>query len=322
MLENRKIYLSGGNSYIITLPKKWVEENGLKAGDYVLMNILKDSIVIKAKGGERVKKTAVIDAENIRGESLIRRIISHYLAGFDSIRVKVYNEEHRRAVALASDILIGAEVIEDLGKEVVLEIFVDNTRFTPDYIVERMSNVCLTMLSDFKTALKDLNGYTCSSITIRENEVDRLHFLVLRQLKSAIRDSSIGILPEDVLEYRTTVRALERIADHCANMAESLMKIGKPLPEFCKLVEMNEEILKMSTVAFFKRNPELADEVIEKVKELYEVEKEYYKLIFDQDAERAVYIKAILDSLSRIAGYCSDIAEVVINMCVLNSFKH
>jgi phosphate uptake regulator len=318
-VEMRKIYSSGGSSYIITLPKRWVEENNLKVGDSIIMQIGENSITITTKRSEtKRRREAVIDAKDLKGEFLIRRIISYYLAGYDSLRVKVYNEEHRRSVALASDILIGAEVIEDLGKEIFLEIFLDDARFKPDDIIEKMGNICITMVSDFCTVLKNLDRYVCSSILIREGEVDRLHFLVLRQLKTAIRysDSPIGVQPSKALEYRTVVRAYERIADHSANMAESLLKIGKPLPEFCELVETVLDMLKTASVSFFKKDMELADVVLEEFDEMSEKEKKFYRLVVNHDVEEALHTKTILDSLIRIAGYSADIAEVVINMCV------
>ncbi len=35
-----------------------------------------------------------------------------------------------------------------------------------------------------------------------------------------------------------------------------------------------------------------------------------------ESIEKSANLRIILDSLSRIAGYCSDIAEAVINMCI------
>jgi len=317
--EVRKVYSSGRSSYIITLPKDWVERNGLKAGDSVLMEIGERSITISVGEEERQKRFATIDAKDLEGEPLIRRIISYYLAGYDSLRIKVYNEEHRRAIALASDILIGAEVIEDLGKEIVLEIFLDDTRYRPIDIIEKMGNICITMLSDFCTALRSLDRYVCSSLQVREEEVDRLHFLVLRQLKSVVRKCGTSDLKTTkALEYRTVVRAFERIADHIANMSESLLKLGKPVPELCDLVRDVQDMLKTSNVAFLKEDMDLADIVLNEFGSISELEDEFYRKFIVQNVTDALCMKSIIDSLFRIAAYSADIAEVVINICVLD----
>ena len=316
-VEMRKIYSSGGSSYIITLPKKWVEENNLKVGDTIIMKISENVITIIARKDEsKVKKTATIDAKDLKSEFLIRRIISYYLAGYDTLRIKVYNEEHRRAVALASDILIGAEIIEDLGKEILFEIFLDDSRFRLDDIIEKMGNICISMVSDFCKVVKKLDRYICSSIQVRENEVDRLHFLALRLLKKAVKGGSVDIQPSKALEYRTVVRAYERIADHCANMAESLLKIKRSISEFCELVDLVMGILKMASVSFLRKDMELADIVLEEFDEFSEKEREYHKLVISDNVEEAIHLKTIFNSLIRIAGYSADIAEVVINMGV------
>lgn len=318
MIENRKIYLSGGKSYIITLPKRWVENNGLKAGDYIKMDISDNVIVLKAKDSEKAKKVVTLDSKDICHDCLIRRIVAYYIAGYDSVRVKVYSGEHRRAISLASDMLIGAEIIEDLGKEIVLEIFTDPNRFNIDYIVERIGKMCITMLSDFKQHLKSLDGYIHSSIVMRESEIDRLHFLALRLLKSEIR-------PENLLEYRIIIRALERISDHCVKMSDSLMSIKMQLPKLIEFVEICENILKMTMKSYHKRSSDLADEVINEVEKFYSMEKKYSNILFElledfwrkkESIEKSANLRIILDSLSRIAGYCSDIAEAVINMCI------
>ena len=315
-VETRKIYSSGRSSYILTLPKEWVERNGLRPGDGVILQIADSHITVLAKREEKRKKTAMLDAKDLEAEPLIRRIISHYLAGYDSLKVKVYTEEHRRAIALASDILIGAEIIEDLGKEIVIEIFLDDSRYSPMDIIEKMGNVCITMLTDFCSALKDLNRYICSSIQVREEEIDRLHFLVLRQLKSVVKDCGKGgILPTKALEYRTVVRAFERIADHIANMAESLLRIGKPIPELCDLVNAVQDMLKTANVAVLKEDTELADFVLDEFERLSDKGRRYYEMV-GENPQHAIFIKSIIDSLFRIGAYSADIAEVVINLCV------
>ena len=55
------------------------------------------------------------------------------------------------------------------------------SRLKPNDVVKRMSNMCLTMISDFNQALKKFDRLICSSIIAREDEIDRLHFVLLRQ---------------------------------------------------------------------------------------------------------------------------------------------
>ncbi len=319
MFEVRRVYFSGKSSYIITLPKKWIRENNIKAGDEILMKIGRDYITIYPKVTKR-GKTAYIDAKDLRMESLLRRIISYYLACYDTIKIHVYNEDHRKAIVNASEILMGAEVVEDLGKEIVIEIFLDNSRLKTKVILERMANTCVGMVSDFCNALRRFDKFVCSSIIARENEVDRMHFLLLRQLKLAsiypdiATDLEIPI--ENLHEYRTVVRSLERIADHAYRMAKNLLKLGKSFDELCDFVNLDIEMLSTAVIAFLNNETELAEVVLEDFDEVPKIEDKMYEIVLKRDIEEALLLKTILDSLSRIASYSADIAEVVINLAV------
>ncbi len=321
MLEKRKVFFSGKSSYILTLPKKWIEENGIKAGDEVLVSVGKSFLTIYPRKSEIKKGSVLIDSESLRHESLLRRIISYYLAGIDSIRVRVYNEEQRSAISRASEILMGVEIVEDIGKEIALEIFLDNSRLKTERIMRRMGNTCVGMVSDFCAALRKFDRYLCNSIIAREREVDRLHFLLLRQLKLANMHAEVAseleIPVEIVQEYRTVVRSLERVADHAANMAESLLDYGKPVKDLCELVDEDLDMLRTAVVAFLENEIELAEVVLEEFDEFAEFEKRFYGIVFRANVEDAINLKSIVDSISRIASYSADIAEVVVNMAVI-----
>ncbi len=311
-VETRKIYFSGGSSYIITLPKKWVEENGLKAGDNVVMYVSNSSISITPQIQKSVRKEAEIDAKGLGKACLLRRIISCYLAGYDSIKVKVYNEKHRAAIDSAADTLIGVEIMEDLGRVISLEVFLDD-RFKSENVLERMSNMCLAMLSDFCSSLQNFSEYICNSIILRENEIDRLHFLVLRQVGLSVQ-KVIGEKTRVLFGYWTFARRYERIADHAANMARNLLKLGRSIPELCEVVEPCVEMLKMSTLAFFKRDGELADAVLTEFEEMKEIQDKYYVKMINSNVEEALSIKSIVDSISRIAAYSADMAEIALDI--------
>ncbi|MBO8179643.1 MAG: phosphate uptake regulator PhoU [Archaeoglobus sp.] len=321
MLENRKVYFSGKSSLILTLPKKWAILNGIEPGSEVLLNVGKNFITIYPKNPGLKVKRVEIDAKDVKHEALLRRIISHYLAGVDSLKIRVYNEEQRGAISRASEILMGVEIVEDTGKEVILEIFLDNSRLRPEGIIRRMGNTCVGMVSDFCSALRRYDRYICNSIIFREREVDRLYFLLLRQLKQANLHADIAtqldIPIEAIQEYRTVVRAMERVSDHAANMALNLIELGKPIKYLCDFVDIDLEMLRTAMVAFLENELELAEVVLEEFDDIQDIERKYYSRILQEDVEEALYLKSIVDSLSRIAGYSADIAEVVVNMVVV-----
>ncbi len=316
MREARKVYKSGRGSYIITLPKKWILDNNIKEGDTVFVEYRNGYVCIRPRKSSQRKET-VIDEESAGFDQLMRLIISYYLANYDSIRVKVYNDEQRRAVALTVDILVGAEIMEDTGTEILIEIFLDLGRFKIDNIMEKLYRMTVSMLSDICIALRNLDRSLCGSIMVREGEIDKIHFLVLRLLNSVVEGGTeIGLDEMGAMSYRSVVRALERISDHLAKMAEAIVNLSRPFPELCGIVRKVEEIFRPAMVAFFKRDRDIAETVLQQYEEFESGVRSYYEKLLEFDDVTIMNLKTIIDSLIRVGGYSTDIAEMAINMSV------
>ncbi|MDW7990262.1 MAG: phosphate uptake regulator PhoU [Archaeoglobaceae archaeon] len=299
-MEARKIFKSGKGSYILTLPKNWISNLGLKNGDYVYLEVEKEKIIINAK--EKKSKKATISCDTLGFDSILRRIIAYYLAGYDVLRLKINKEEQRRAIAFASDLLIGAEIIEDLGNELELLVQLNPEKLNLDEILEKLFRICHGMLSDFVRCLFNFKKELISSIIFREDEVDRLVFLILR-------------LTDNVF-LRAFSKTLERIADHIEIMAESLLVLGKKY-EF-DIAEEVPEIFKSSCMSFLKKDINLADEILEKIEIMQKHLLSFQNKLLNFNKEEILHIKTIFDSFHRILAYSSDIAENTINLFIAN----
>ncbi|MEM4495995.1 MAG: phosphate uptake regulator PhoU [Archaeoglobaceae archaeon] len=311
--ETRKIYVSGTNSYILTLPKEWVESLGLKKGDIVFLEIRDNSLSIYP---QKRKKNFVcsIDDPKVTLKNLVRLIIAYYIAGFGTIKIKIYNEEQRTAVKSAIEMLMGAEIMEDLGDEMQIEIFLSLERFEINSVIEKMSEVILSMLKDYReTAMVGFTGRQLDSVLLRESEVDRLYFLLLRLLTLAGREGLMTFF--DTMNYRSTVKALERIADHICRIFE-VSNNAFLEEEVVRLVDALERLVRRTLVSFFKSDRKIADEVLEELEKITE-HINLLKEKFKEDSRVKLQYQLLLSSLERIAGYLADIAEISIDRNVL-----
>jgi len=312
----RKVYRSGKGSYILTLPKEWIVANGMKEGDVVYLEVQKDVILISPKSRQVKEKSTEIDSRGANFNQLVRIIISHYLAGYDLIRVKTHTDEERRSVAFAVDMLVGAEIMEDTGNEIVVEVFLDSKRFNVADVTERLFKICTSMLFDFCNSLRNFNRAICSSIMVRENEVDKIHLLAMRLLNTAMEGEEIGLSAREIINYRSVIRTLERIADHVSSMAEALVNLQSPFPRICNTVKEVEEMLKVAMMAFFKKDAEMAEQILEEYETFENEIQKNYEEILKFDVVRVLNLKTILDGLWRVAAYSADIAEIVLDMSV------
>jgi len=300
-METRKIFRSGRGSYILTLPKEWIRKNGLREGDVLHLEVSDDCIMILPKYNRN--KKAFVDLEGLSFEGVVRRIVAYYLANYDTVRLKVQSDEQRRAIAFVSEMLIGMEIMEDTGSEVELIVYLDPYKINLDETIGRISKVCISMFSDLvKISTEKFDRNIASSIIVRESEVDRLCFLILR-------------LAGNLKFHRSFARSIERIADHIEAMTEATMILGK---SYCELSIGNEilNVLKQSSMAFLKLDIEMAENVLEKVAGLKGRISNLQERLLNYSKSEIIALKTIIDGMERILAYSSDIAELVIDRSV------
>ncbi len=303
----RRVFTSGGSSYILTLPKEWVERNKVRPGDTVTLYVGDDMIVMRASRDSKVRE-AVIDARELSDDSLARRIISYYLIGYNKIVIRLHRDDHRRSVRKALDVLVGADVMEDTGRDVTIEVFLNNSYDVHD-LLRRISNICISMLSDLSIVLREFDKYICNTIIAREHEVDKLNMLVLRQLNFMVSAQYM------LCTIWTCSRRLERISDHVAACAYNMLKLGEPAQFLQPLADLALSVLRDATSAFLSNNAKLADSVIRRCccEDVVKLESEAYQTILKQEVSKALVLKSILDSLMRVCAYSTDIAEIAID---------
>ena len=87
--EVRKIQFTGKSTYVLSLPKKWVSELNLKPGDPVTIVRESDNTLSIVSDITRISKESVDEASIIvlkedSANSIKRKIVSMYLAGYNS----------------------------------------------------------------------------------------------------------------------------------------------------------------------------------------------------------------------------------------------
>ncbi|VVB92933.1 PhoU domain protein [uncultured archaeon] len=330
-MEARKIYVSGGSTYVISLPKKWVKKTNLKAGDSLVVTEQGSSLLIETSVIEKESRVKEIKISQVTSsEALERIIIAYYLVGYDTIKIKLDRKDHlayRDSIRKILDYLIGVEIVEDTNEAMTLEIMVDYKRMMTMQVLQRMFSINRSMLLDLGKSLKTNDTGLAKDVIVREREIDRLYFLVVRQLKSAVEYQQIaeklGIENQrDCLGYRIVVKALERIADHIENIAKSyihLIGINKDvqLEDFVKLNSSIVLIFEKSVDALFTRNHVLAEKIFQELKEINEFHSAISNELLQskgKNIESAILQKTMLDSFGRLGSYSGDIAEIAINM--------
>ena len=329
-MQTRKIYMSGGSTYIMSLPKKWVQRVGLREGDSVVVTEREGALTVEAREREEESREVTVKISQVEsGEVLERLLISYYLIGYDTIKILLDDAQHlkyREVARRIPDLLVGVEIVEDTDEALTLEILLNERKMPTLKAMRRIDLIVSSMLAELIRVPEDRDTALARDIIEREKEVDRLYFLVVRQLKGAVRyhqlAEKLGIAnPRDALGYRMVVKNFERIADHSENIAQLYLRLlaeEGELADCVALAKLTSRAYQKASKAFFTLDMHLAQEVFSHLKEIRELQEEILNHLFQSNikAGRAMLLKGVMDSLNRIASYSSDIAEIAINMSV------
>jgi Phosphate uptake regulator len=324
--------LTGGSTYIVSLPIEWVREGGLGAGDTVLLNIKPDrSLSITPDSGNKklTLRSMVEMTTSDDQEENFRFLVANYLVGYDIIRVVSPGgftaAERKYLKDAARKRLIGIEIVEESRTEVVLQNLLNFQDITLEKSLQSMFRIILSMMEDSIVALREADVELARDIAQRDNDVDKFYLLSVRQIKAALDDSNlarkIGIKnSKDCLGYRLIIKLMERIGDHVQGIAHTVIQMDGNSEENGDIVEMgllSQKLFQDSFICVLEINTDIANNVIRtsrmisaignKIRQKSEVSGEPYSL----SGERR---RKIIESFHRIAEYSADIAEMVINM--------
>ncbi|MEM0084198.1 MAG: phosphate uptake regulator PhoU [Candidatus Methanomethylicia archaeon] len=336
--EIRRIQLTGGSTYTVSLPKKWVSEMGLKAGSSIvilqegesLILIPKDLAKPKISFPEAILKISVDDTP----EKIARAIISIYLNGYSSIRIKTVDDNNitpsqRNAIReLVKRKLVGTEIIFDSSQEIIIKVLVSYPELSVESALRRVCLITSSMFNDAVKALVNLDKELAKNVIELDDEVDRFSFYIIRQLKFAVQNNKIlkeiGLSnPKDCLGYRVVIKFVERAADHTVKISRNVLLIDEKLDESIlqKILDMSnfvKSIFERSVESLFKMDYLLAEKTISETKKIASMENEIIKTLVGGKTDKVLIsnIRMILESIRRFGEYASDIAEIVLNLTI------
>ena len=339
--EARRIQFTGNSTYIVSLPKPWVREMGLKKSDQVKVVRRGSSSLhvypARLRSGSSMRSDATVEVG--AGESaaaIARRLISLYFLGFRTIRLRPggggrLSAGQRTSVRRAARrMLIGAEITSDSGSGVTVQILVGLKDLTVDGAFKRMLHLAREMIADSVGALADGDEARAREVIGADDEVDRFGFYIIRQLKTAIENEhmlgEIGFEhARNCLGYRLVAKNIERTGDHAVHIAQDVIEFGKPIGReaarrIADMAGFAVGALDDACLALFKKDYALAEATIKKAAGIAAREAAVLKVAAGRGDE--VYrVRRTAEDVRRVAEYASDIAEIVLNMTVEKSLK-
>ena len=340
--ETRKIQFTGKSSYIVSLPKQWVLDLGLKQGDQLRMSRNGSSSLQIYPPQYQIRSAQTDDAtieigHDEANNAIIRKLISLYFLGFKTINVRPktgrLKPDQRNAIKDAvKRMLMGSEIISDHTGGVTVQVLVNLLELSVNGAFKRMLHLAKSMLNDAILAIREINLALAGEVIHTDDEVDRFGFYIIRQLKIAIQNEhmlkELGFSnARNCLGYRLVVKNIERTGDHATLIARDLLEFKKGIrPDILdRIQDMNSfaiSLLDNACLSLFKEDYAQAERTIEDAKQIARYEKRIIDATKSLRDEEEVYrTRRTIENIRRISEYASDIAEIVLNINIEKTLK-
>src|SRR3989337_1056785 len=331
-MEGRKLQLTGGSTYVVSLPKRLVIASGLKKGDTVFLEAERDgSVTVRPRPMERpaARKKVFEETGEEKRDHLLRKLIGAYISGFALIEVRFRPETGpcvRRVAREFCRMVVGPEVIEESRNSVLIQDLSDPAELSAEKCLRRMHMTVRAMLEDALLAVRTRDDALSKDVAQRDEDVDRLYWMVAKQYHIAYTappgsatESSLAGIPNQ----RLIAKLLERVGDHAERIARAVPELGERGLE-PRIIKELESATASSIGILDRAFHALVTGAVDEANEAIDARMAHQKLIdalshhvATKKGEELLALAAIVDSLGRAAGYATDIAEIAINHAIV-----
>ncbi len=314
----RKIQMTGGSTYTVSIPKAWAKRRGIESGTPVHLYPFEDRIVVLQSAINDREQKARLNVDTVGDEATEKHIEAAYAAGSDEITVVSdtgFSASQRRLASAAITGLIGMEIASETDRELVAKSLLDPSEISLDGTIEQIRQISLTMHENaVRTVLStDPDDGMATHIVSRDDDVDRLFALVSRRFYRVLVDvreiEKLQTGRQAALTQFRVARQLERVADHAERIADVGSRLEEPpeedlAAEFEGLAADARRVVRTAldgnTGEALLRRDGVVDRIEELDRRLYE------------NSRTDVYLYGrLLESLRRTAEYGGNIAEII-----------
>lgn len=213
----RKVVKHGTATLTISLPIQWARKFAIKHGDELDIEERGNRIIIKPYN-ERLEKEIVVNID--LKENIPRRlIVSHYIAGYNQIRVKYKHKEVNLLLQnIVRDLLMGFEIVEEGNNYCVLKNVARGIEEEFDVMFNRLFIISISMLKDVYDAFSKNDLSLISDSATPEGSANKVNLFCRRML------NSLGHKEKRATGLYFVVNQLEEVTDLCNKLSKYAVK--------------------------------------------------------------------------------------------------
>ena len=229
-MEYRKLISFGKSSFVVSLPKPWIDKHKLQKGDIIHLDENEDNLVMMPKQLEQQKeeKEIVINVDGKNIKHIQRELIPAYVNNYKTVILagKEIKDKAKKIEPLIQD-LIALEIMEQDSKRIIAKDFLNMQDISIQDLIRKMDIITRTMIKDCGSVFKE---DTYENINHRDKDVNRLSYLIFRAVNYGLENQTYMIKqfklkPQDLLRYHLLAFHIEVIADEARRIARYMDRI-------------------------------------------------------------------------------------------------
>ena len=327
-VDVRKVQLTGGATYTVSLPKPWVDQMELNPRDGIRVD-WRPSGALRLTPLEMLQNTEKVVSINfgdIPHESLHDHLMGAYLAGVDIIRI-TYSKDNKRILQKQIRRFLkntrGFEMMNESEGQIDLICLISASEMPLIASINRMYSLLTSVTRDIISISEGVEKELLDDVDEREAEVDALLYLVERQVSVALDShlvaSALKLARNQAVEHSNLATSLERMMDHANHMAhlvqESDFNLNSEKTPILQISDWQKAIKNLMINIRTRNSFEIEEsrQLLKKAQlEIVQYEDE---LIEGRKMTRDdILLFRLSESVRRLCAYARDFGEILLNL--------
>ena len=325
----RKLQLTGGATYTLSLPKDWVTSHGLESRDGVQID-WRPSGALRLTPLDTIEDTKriTLSTSNIPEGALLDHLMGAYLSGTDRIILRFSEDEKRRVKRVVRTFqrsTRGFEIEDEGAKKITLIALINAGELPMRSSLNQMFMQLNSLIRDIIEVFSGEDIQLIEDYEEREREIDSLRFLIERQAGIALDSYKVAerlnLGRRQAVEYSNLARSLERMADHAQQMAQLVIEDEGNTKLSIEDAPLNQIPIWQEAIRTLMINIRTKDPIeIESARIALKSAQDYLSIherglwTGRKSANKVLFEDHISESIRRLCAYSRDFGETLLNM--------
>ncbi|MBD3259023.1 hypothetical protein GF371_00145 [Candidatus Woesearchaeota archaeon] len=230
MMETRKLIKFGKNSFVLTVPKNWIDKNNLNSKQPVFVEENSNDLIISTEQKkDKEEKKIIIYVDGKSSNTIEREIIAAYINNYNMMEFR--GKELKKTAKQISDFLnnlMSFEIMEQTNIKLLVKDFLNFRDISVSDMIRRVDRIIRVMLEDSLLSFKEDN---IESLNLRDIDINRFCYLIHRLVRGGLKNPNIAKIlnhkPTQLLSTFMLAQHLEKIGDNSKRIAREISLLKK-----------------------------------------------------------------------------------------------